>query len=672
MSSQSQIYKRKPLNHPSEEIRLASIVRSVSHHDTIECRLFVVAFNNAPHFTALSYVWGDPEVTAEIMLDNEPVQVTTNLCDALTRLRARTDHEYIWIDAICIDQSSIPEKNQQVPLMGAIYGEAAIVYMWLGESHEDSNCALDFIERWNATARTVEFPEEDRREDRIAWSMRVLAVSRARWDRDPENSVNPFSTAAWEATKKLLGRPYWRRVWIVQEILLAKYGTILCGSKSLSYNDLAVFWGCWSNISRHVDLTTLSADERRNMFAVNLGGLTTVLSLDSWMRQHASGFVGRELDPAVTVYGHRATNPRDKIYAILALLSSNRPFIPVSYELSAAAVYRTFALAYLRARKRLDWLGLAGRSLAAIGQHRPRLSPSWVPDFERLPTLSAVSTHADTRHYRAVGDAEASCTVAADNATLTMRGATVDVVKHVSPVLDSFEEDKIANWICRCWDLAGRCCRALDPPRLQWWQVFALSVCNEGWNVRSPVEMDASKLKEFAPLVFTLLAFLQESVLSPYSIWATRERSVESQTETATTLLSEEERSEAIEETFIQVVDMLNGLDGVEDMDYAHALTAGGAYPTMREHLLINVCSFSFERSFFITQRGYMGIGSPDMVPGDEIVVTLGCSVPLVWRLVRQRTYEAVGDAFIFGMMMGEMMDEVNAGRLELQELTLV
>jgi hypothetical protein len=60
------------------------------------------------------------------------------------------------------------------------------------------------------------------------------------------------------------------------------------------------------------------------------------------------------------------------------------------------------------------------------------------------------------------------------------------------------------------------------------------------------------------------------------------------------------------------------------------------------------------------------------MVPGDEIVVALGCSVPLAWRLVRQRTYEAVGDAFIFSMMIGEMIDEVNAGRLELQELTLV
>jgi hypothetical protein len=69
-----------------------------------------------------------------------------------------------------------------------------------------------------------------------------------------------------------------------------------------------------------------------------------------------------------------------------------------------------------------------------------------------------------------------------------------------------------------------------------------LSVCNEGWNIRSPVEMDGSQLKEFAPLVFTLLAFLQFSVLSPRSIWAIRERGAGSQTEVATTLLSEEER----------------------------------------------------------------------------------------------------------------------------------
>jgi hypothetical protein len=79
--------------------------------------------------------------------------------------------------------------------MGAIYGEAVIVYMWLGESHEDSDCAVDFIERWCVTACTVEFPEEDRPEDRIAWSMRVLAVPKARWKRNPENSMNPFGAA---------------------------------------------------------------------------------------------------------------------------------------------------------------------------------------------------------------------------------------------------------------------------------------------------------------------------------------------------------------------------------------------------------------------------------------------------------------------------------------------
>ncbi len=36
----------------------------------------------------------------------------------------------LWIDAICIDQSSIQERNHQVTMMGSIYSQAACVYSW--------------------------------------------------------------------------------------------------------------------------------------------------------------------------------------------------------------------------------------------------------------------------------------------------------------------------------------------------------------------------------------------------------------------------------------------------------------------------------------------------------------------------------------------------------------
>jgi hypothetical protein len=39
----------------------------------------------------------------------------------------------LWVDAICIDQFSVPDKNQQIPIMLEIYSRAAEVILWLGE-----------------------------------------------------------------------------------------------------------------------------------------------------------------------------------------------------------------------------------------------------------------------------------------------------------------------------------------------------------------------------------------------------------------------------------------------------------------------------------------------------------------------------------------------------------
>ena len=95
-----------------------------------------------PGYEALSYTWGDPLDTRTVMLKDQPFQVTKNLEAALRNLRHRLIHgtksndRVLWIDAICINQTDIQERNVQVRRMLDIYKSATRVVIWLGEGDQ--------------------------------------------------------------------------------------------------------------------------------------------------------------------------------------------------------------------------------------------------------------------------------------------------------------------------------------------------------------------------------------------------------------------------------------------------------------------------------------------------------------------------------------------------------
>jgi hypothetical protein len=98
------------LNPDTKEIRLLSICESESHRALIECDIQTFELGNAPLFDAWSYVWGNPDVTAEIQFCGSSRLVTENLVTALTRLREKGDSKWIWIDALCIYQDRYRTK----------------------------------------------------------------------------------------------------------------------------------------------------------------------------------------------------------------------------------------------------------------------------------------------------------------------------------------------------------------------------------------------------------------------------------------------------------------------------------------------------------------------------------------------------------------------------------
>ncbi|KAL9075877.1 MAG: hypothetical protein Q9161_001270 [Pseudevernia consocians] len=124
------IYSR--LEAPRQHIRLVDLLPGNSQ-DEITCELQVVALSDKPRFEALSYVWGDPEVTLPIVVGSHSLHVTTNLHSALQHLRQPLEPRWFWIDAICINQADIAEKTHQVNLMKEIYRGAVQGLVWLGD-----------------------------------------------------------------------------------------------------------------------------------------------------------------------------------------------------------------------------------------------------------------------------------------------------------------------------------------------------------------------------------------------------------------------------------------------------------------------------------------------------------------------------------------------------------
>jgi hypothetical protein len=93
-------------------------------------------------YEALSYCWGDANDCVDIFINRRPIRVTRNCAEALEHLRNRTVVRTLWVDAVCIDQSSNDEKALQIPLMGQIYESAEQVLVWLGIADPENHARI--------------------------------------------------------------------------------------------------------------------------------------------------------------------------------------------------------------------------------------------------------------------------------------------------------------------------------------------------------------------------------------------------------------------------------------------------------------------------------------------------------------------------------------------------
>lgn len=130
-----------------KNIRVLILHPARRSNQPIECSFRKITLQDnvaSVDYEALSYTWGAPRGTEPIQCEGRTILVTLNCEQALLHLRQRFKPRTLWIDAICINQQSTEEKNQQVSMMGDIYTSATRTILWLGPK---TNADLDAIMR---------------------------------------------------------------------------------------------------------------------------------------------------------------------------------------------------------------------------------------------------------------------------------------------------------------------------------------------------------------------------------------------------------------------------------------------------------------------------------------------------------------------------------------------
>ncbi|KAK4460580.1 heterokaryon incompatibility protein-domain-containing protein [Cladorrhinum samala] len=423
-SMEAYAYEAFPDDTPS--IRLVTLLASPHRESPLRCIILRFPLPSPTPYTALSYCWGVQEPTSvlEIRPDVSSVHggrslhIGPNLNTALHHIRDPVMPRTLWIDAICINQADDEEKSQQIPLMTQIYSGAAQVLAWIGESGEGGDIAM---------GAAVALSEELKK---------ARDVAEGRLDPDSKEAVRMDSTKAFghaEDLVKLLSRPFFRRVWIVQEI--GKGGSrvvVQCGAHRITWTQLveacalAIIVGALAyspTVAEFIIMIDAArGSERCNLYERELEASISLLHLLCRYRQFDS------------------TDPRDKVFALLNLTDdalTKDPRVAPDYHKTKTEVYTDVAVAIMEHEKNLDILRVPrqpGTEGFASGL------PSWVPDWSLTSLTMSLDITAlnQTSEFRPTpGWAnEVPFRLSDDRARLTVRCVTCPVkIQNMGPAI---------------------------------------------------------------------------------------------------------------------------------------------------------------------------------------------------------------------------------------------
>lgn len=611
-------YQYLPLNASQIEVLLVVLVPSHSFAAQVSCRLVHRSLDSGTAFEALSYTWGDANRRRLIFLNGLDFSVTKNLDIALRHLRYRDDERYIWIDAICINQDDIPERNQQVTKMHEIYSKAAKVVAWLGPASSNSDMAFIFLAE--AALKYLEIDDWLPK----AWKDRGL-------------------TKQWRAVCDIISRDYWRRVWITQEIFFAGSLIVRCGFRCMRWSD---FIFLLYKINFEPELITLPISQNPlQTIAGNAENILTLpiiaekcelpASIEKW--RMASCF-GVALPLENLLVSHRnslSTDPRDKVYAMagMAWQFNGQHALKIDYSRSKRETYIETARYLMEKRK-----DSASGPLDVMGITSPAFSdgslPSWVPDWssdwsppsepKRQTGLGGMSFF-----YNANGASPPDPVFEIEDDVLIVQGLKIATIDHfgAAPVplpLSPLFGNGGVNYMAK---MAGK----MDGSLKAFYAAAKLAMSDSEHMPHSHKALDV-RWREFTR---TLLCNHNMPTLDGVF-----------------DVPSEETLREFCE--VIMTFDKSNNNWGRVSMQSRGASNA----------LLLTVVDENLRQyRFCVSSTGLFLMAPPSSRIGDIVCVLFGCNMPVVLREMEGGHYIFVGECYADGIMDGEAMKDLADGK---------
>jgi hypothetical protein len=287
-------FTHSPINIANNEFRLVKIERDESLNPPVQLRVCQFSAKDAPEYTALSYARGGQQDKRDIAINAGRVKCGANLLSFLQTLAISDQPQWYWIDALCINQSNALERNHQTSILSDIYSSATKVIAYLGPAADESEIAFDLITRFN--------------NDSVDTPVKAL-------DRYYKSAILP-----------LFKRSYWRRLWIVEEILLASELVVQCGNQTMEWIDLATF------VSEYLGLHEPGPARQREIPS----HVVTIFN-----EKEATASNKRSLSHLIESFKtFECMDTRDRIFAIHAILPpASRTQLVVDYSKSIKKLY---------------------------------------------------------------------------------------------------------------------------------------------------------------------------------------------------------------------------------------------------------------------------------------------------------------------------------------------
>lgn len=360
---------------------------SFSDDSGLLCSLRDYKLAEAPPFIALSYTWGSASyqkgrpksLTYSIELDGRNFEVQQNLHDALRHLghRARRRQCLFWVDAICINQKDVDERNSQVKKMKEIYERADRIFAWLGLpfDEEETRIAVKLMHDFHVYL----FEGLKKHNDDIDIVLSTVTRCHAGFPALSKSTV----WSAWDGIAEMFNQPYWHRVWIYQEATTPGHIHFFCGDHEFDDIWLSATL-CFAQIFSNIP-------EFNAKFIQSAGSASSASSVSAARLAREKGRSRRLIDLMIELKKAKCTNPQDKVYAPLGhatdvpdgqiTVDYRRELVDVYIDVARFALFQSDMIG-------LEMLGLVFTPAidASDGDlsmsHEPRM-PSWVPDWRQ-------------------------------------------------------------------------------------------------------------------------------------------------------------------------------------------------------------------------------------------------------------------------------------------------